>query len=164
MWHRPNEGLGMWVEVGDPAPDFSLPDQIGDLWTLSAHRGAPVVVYFCPGTTQECVTQACVVRDAWLEFLSRGASVVGISPRDAETLAALPREHELPHRLLADPDGGVIRAYGAWEPTQSGGDVVTDVARSSVVIDPEGIVAEVFPTIEPHEQAAVTLEVISETM
>lgn len=151
----------MDVDVEDPAPDFSLLDQNGDPWTLSNHWGSPVVIYFYPAAnTPDCTTQACQVRDSWIEFLSLGAAVVGISPDDVDTIARFVSEHDLPHRLLSDPDASVIKSYGAWgEKEEADGSVVEGVIRSSVIINRDGEIAEVFPTIDPEEQASKVLAI-----
>lgn len=153
----------MQLEIGDEAPDFSLRDQKGDPWTLSAHWGTPVVIYFYPGAgTDRCTTQACKVRDAWVQFLSMGTPVVGISPDDVDTIAGFVEANDLPHRLLADPDLDAITAYGAWGEKERDGQIVEGVIRSSVIIDRDGLIAEVFPSIEPEEQADAVLDVLRE--
>lgn len=153
----------MQVEIGDEAPDFRLLDQKGDPWTLSAHWGTPVVIYFYPGAgTPDCTTQACQVRDAWVQFLSMGTPVVGISPDDVDTIAAFVAEHDLPHRLLADPELQAITAYGAWGEKERDGQTVEGVIRSSVIIDRDGLIAEAFPGIHPEEQADAVLDVLRE--
>ncbi|MEX2503949.1 MAG: peroxiredoxin, partial [Egicoccus sp.] len=73
------------LEPGQPAPEFTLPDQDGNPVSLSDHRGRPVVVYFYPkDDTPGCTTQACDIRDQWVEFEAAGAAVVGISPDSVE--------------------------------------------------------------------------------
>lgn len=153
----------MLIEEDDEAPDFRLLDQNGDPWTLSAHRGTPVVIYFYPAAeTTGCTLQACTVRDAWMDFMQLGTPVVGISPDEVDTLSAFVRNHELTHRLLSDPDHTTIEAYGAWGAKERDGEVVEGVRRSSVIVDAEGIVAAVYPDIDPAEQAAWGLEVVRE--
>ncbi len=67
------------LQVGDAAPDFTLPDGNGDRWSLSAHRGKVVVLLFYPGDeTPACIRQMCSVRDRWEDYSSTGAEVVGI--------------------------------------------------------------------------------------
>src|SRR5436190_18701392 len=76
---------GTMVEVGTPAPSFSLASDSGDTVTLESLRGKPVVLYFYPkDDTPGCTTQACGIRDSWDEFENRGAVVLGVSP-DSES-------------------------------------------------------------------------------
>src|SRR5688500_5072439 len=102
------------MKVGDIAPDFTLLDQDGSEWTLSADRGRPVVLYFYPkDDTPGCTTQGCVIRDSWEQFAERGAVVAGISPDSAASHAKFAGKHGFPHTLLADPEREVIQTYGA---------------------------------------------------
>jgi len=151
----------MHVTVGDPAPEIALPDQDGNQWRLSDHRGSPVVVYFYPkADTPGCTSQACDVRDHWADLTAHGAAVAGISPDPVERLARFASKHGLPHRLLADPERTVIEAYGAWGEKRRGGEVRLGVIRSSVVIDAEGRVAAALPGISPAEQSSAALAVL----
>ncbi|HUH06895.1 MAG TPA: thioredoxin-dependent thiol peroxidase [Egibacteraceae bacterium] len=151
----------MKVSVGEPAPEFTLPDQHGVEWSLQAQRGRPVVLYFYPkDETSGCTAQACDVRDNWAGFTELGAAVVGISPDDHVSHAAFAGRHDLPHTLLADPARQVIEAYGAWGAKSMYGKQYEGVIRSSVVIDAGGALAAVFDKIQPAEQSEKTLEVL----
>ena len=151
----------MKVKVGDPAPDIALPDQHGSTWSLQAHRGTPVVVYFYPkDDTSGCTNQACDVRDHWAEFRDLGVPVVGISPDDVDSHATFAGKHELPHTLLADVHREVIQAYGAWGEKSMYGRTYEGVIRSSVVVDADGTVAAVFDKIQPKQQSAKALTAV----
>lgn len=152
----------MNVTVGAPAPTFTLLDQNGEKWSLEDHRGSPVVLYFYPkDATTGCTNQACNVRDHWADFADAGAVVAGISPDSVASHERFAEQNHLPHTLLADPERTVIEAYGAWGEKQRAGKTTMGVIRSSVVIGPDGTVAEVFSTIKPEEQAEKALAVIS---
>ena len=149
------------LEVGTDAPDFTLPDQDGTEVQLSALRGQPVLVYFYPrDDTSGCTTQACGIRDQWSEFEAAGAAVLGISPDPVDSHARFATKHELPHRLLADPDTEVIRSYGAWGTKSMYGKEYQGVIRSSVLVDAEGRVAAVWPKIQPKKHADAVLTAI----
>lgn len=151
----------MKVAVGDPAPDFTLQDQNGQPWSLSDHRGAPVILYFYPkDDTPGCTNQACDVRDHWAEFQGLGVAVVGISPDDVESHQRFAGKYDLPHTLLSDPDTAVIKAYGAWGTKTLYGRSFEGVLRSSVVIDADGNVAAVFDKIQPKQQSEKSLEAV----
>lgn len=148
----------MNLSPGDVAPDFTLPDQDRNDWTLSDHRGRPVVLYFYPKDgTPGCTNQACDVRDHWADFAGRNIAVAGISPDPVETHASFAAELSLPHTLLADPERKVIDAYGAWGERTLSGRRFMGVIRSSVVVDPEGRVRAVFETIQPNQQSEKAL-------
>lgn len=151
----------MNVETGMKAPTFTLKDQDGQEWSLEDHAGRPVVLYFYPkDDTPGCTNQACDIRAHWDEFERVRAVVAGISPDDVDSHARFADKHDLPHTLLADPDREVIDAYGAWGEKKLYGKTYEGVVRSSVVIAPDGTVAEVFDKIKPKEQAEKSLAAV----
>lgn len=121
------------MNIGETAPDFTLKDGDGNDWTLSEQRGRTVVLLFYPGdNTPVCTRQLCSVRDHWGEYQLTGAEVVGISTDSVASHKNFAAEHDLPLRLLSDPDRKVSEIYGmrSWLPGRS--------ARGVVVIDKEG--------------------------
>jgi thioredoxin-dependent peroxiredoxin len=140
------------VTTGEPAPDFTLPDATGTPVTLSDLRGGWVVVYFYPkASTPGCTTQACSIRDNRAEYERRGARVLGISPDPVAKVATFVEKQELDFTLLADEDHAVCDAYGTWIEKSMYGKTYWGSSRSTVIVDPEGVVAEVFPKISPKD-------------
>lgn len=151
------------LEPGAPAPDFTLPDQDGTEVSLTDLRGAPTVIYFYPkDDTPGCTTQACAIRDQWAEFEAAGAHVVGVSPDDVASHQRFAAKHDLPHRLLADPDRVAIEAYGAWGIKKMYGKEYEGVIRSTVLVDADGNVAAVWPKVQPKKHADQVLAAIAE--
>jgi thioredoxin-dependent peroxiredoxin len=149
------------IEVGTLAPLFTLQDQDGETVALADLQGAPVVLYFYPkDDTPGCTTQACGIRDQWAEFEEAGAVVLGVSPDDVDSHARFAAKHDLPHRLLADPERTVIHTYGAWGKKSMYGKEYEGVIRSTVLIDPAGEVAAVWPKIQPKQHADKVLAAI----
>jgi peroxiredoxin Q/BCP len=123
------------IHVDQQAPDFTLKDERGLDWRLSAHRGQVVVMLFYPGDeTPICTKQMCSVRDRWTDYAQTGAEVVGISMDTVESHQKFAEHYQLPLHLLSDPDGKVTRLYGvrSWLPGRS--------ARAIIVIDAHGII------------------------
>ncbi|MDT4953425.1 MAG: thioredoxin-dependent peroxiredoxin [Acidobacteriota bacterium] len=123
------------THVDEQAPDFTLKDERGADWRLSDKRGQVVVMLFYPGDeTPVCTKQMCSVRDHWADYHATGAEIVGISTDTVESHLKFSENHELPLRLLADPDGKVTSLYGvrSWIPGRS--------ARAVIVIDAHGVV------------------------
>ncbi|SDQ07348.1 peroxiredoxin [Quadrisphaera sp. DSM 44207] len=130
------------LEVGDPAPDFTLPAVPGGTFSLSGHRGRSVVVYFYPAaSTPGCTTQACDFRDSLASLQGAGYDVVGVSPDDLDALQRFAADEHLTYPLASDPDHAVLQAWGAWGEKTAYGRASTGVIRSTVVVDPEGRVA-----------------------
>ncbi len=130
------------LSVGDPAPDFRLPDSAGNEMSLSDFRGRHVVVYFYPAAgTPGCTKQACDFRDNLGELNDAGFTVLGISPDKPAKLATFVDEEKLTFPLLSDESREVLTAWGAYGEKQSYGRTITGVIRSTFVVDPEGRIA-----------------------
>jgi peroxiredoxin Q/BCP len=129
------------LQAGDPAPDFTLPDQHGRVRSLADYRGRWLVLYFYPrDNTPGCTAEACGFRDRKDELHTLGAEVVGVSTDDAGRHSRFAHRHDLGFTLLADTDGAVARRYGAlWRlgPLRL-------ARRHSFLIDPNGRIARVY--------------------
>ncbi|HEY6310229.1 MAG TPA: peroxiredoxin [Streptosporangiaceae bacterium] len=128
------------VQVGDKAPDFTLPSQSGEQVRLYDRLGERVVVlYFYPkDDTRGCTAEACAFRDSHEVFTDAGAEVIGVSSDSSDRHAAFAGRHNLPFTLLSDRGGRVRKNYGV--PAVLG--VVP--GRVTYVIDREGTVRHVF--------------------
>ena len=139
---------------GSPAPDFTLTSDSGEPVTLSSLRGAPVVLYFYPkDDTPGCTAQACGIRDAWGEFESRGAVVLGVSPDNEGSHVKFKEKYGLPFTLLADTDHKTAEEYGVWVEKNYGGKTYMGVERSTFVIDADGNVAKELRRVKPDTHA-----------
>lgn len=148
-------------EIGQPAPDFTLPAADGSSVTLSALKGEWVVVYFYPkASTPGCTTQACSIRDNKDEYGARGARVLGISPDPVDKVAKFVAKQELNFTLLADEDHAVCDLYGTWVEKSMYGRKYWGASRTTVVVAPDGTVAEVFPKITPKEHDTKVLKAL----
>jgi thioredoxin-dependent peroxiredoxin len=142
------------VEEGADAPDFTLDSDAGEQVTLSQFRGRPVVLYFYPrDDTPGCTAQACAIRDAWGEFQSRGAIVLGVSPDDERAHVRFKEKYELPFTLLADTDHKTAEEYGVWVEKKFAGKTYMGVERSTFVIDADGNVARELRRVKPATHA-----------
>jgi peroxiredoxin Q/BCP len=140
------------LETGLTAPDFSLPSADGEVVTLSDLRGTWVVLYFYPkASTPGCTTQACSVRDHRADYAARGARVLGVSPDPLAKVQRFAEKEALDFTLLADEDHAVCEAYGTWVEKSMYGKTYWGASRSTLIIDPEGVVREVFPKVKPAE-------------
>jgi len=149
--------------VGEPAPDFSLPDQHGETVSLADLRGETVVLYFYPrADTPGCTTQACGVRDRSSEYRSAGARVVGVSPDEVPAVERFAGKHSLDFTLLADADHAVADAYGTWVLKAMYGKRYWGVQRATFVISPEGRIAKVFEKVSPKTHDEVVLGALGE--
>jgi peroxiredoxin Q/BCP len=130
----------MGIQVGDKAPDFTLPSQSSEPVRLSDRLGERVVVlYFYPkDETRGCTAEACAFRDSHEVFTDAGAEVIGVSSDSVERHAAFAARHGLPFTLLSDRGGRVRKSYGV--PATLG----VLPGRVTYVIDRAGTVRHVF--------------------
>lgn len=137
------------IEAGQPAPDFTLPDQDGNLVTLSALKGSPVVLYFYPkDDTPGCTTEACDFRDARPTYEALGAKVLGVSSDDVKSHGKFAAKLGLNFPLLADVGAVVCQAYGVWKEKSMYGKTSMGVERTTLVIDAEGVVTKVYGKVK----------------
>jgi peroxiredoxin Q/BCP len=131
------------IEVGTAAPDFSLPDQNGEMHTLSAYRGKKVVLYFYPkDNTAGCTKQACGFADRYPQIQEKGAVVLGVSKDSVASHKKFEEKYSLPFTLLSDPEHKVLELYGAWGEKKNYGKVSMGTIRTTYLIDEEGIVRQ----------------------
>jgi peroxiredoxin Q/BCP len=149
------------IEPGQPAPDFTLPDQDGKRVTLSKLKGSPVILYFYPkDDTPGCTREACAFRDATDAYARAGATVLGVSPDSPESHAKFVRKYSLPFPLLADTEKRVCALYGVWKEKNLYGRKSMGVERTTFVIDGKGIVRRVFPRVKVDGHSAAVLEAV----
>ncbi len=131
-------------QIGQPAPDFTLPDEHGQPVKLSSFQGKKVILYFYPkDDTPGCTAQACGFRDHFVDIQEKNGVVIGISPDDAKSHIRFRTKYNLPFILLSDPDHAVAEKYGAWGEKMSGGKKTIGIIRSHFVIDEQGKLADV---------------------
>ena len=154
--------MAAMLEVGDTAPDFTLPDQHGEPVTLSELRGQNVVLYFYPkADTPGCTTQACGVRDHQADYQGADAVVLGVSPDPVRRVAKFDDKYGLGFPLLADEDHAVAEKYGVWIEKSMYGRRYMGNERTTFVIDPEGTISEVLRKVKPGEHDDLVLEALS---
>src|ERR1700761_5644829 len=106
----------MSLEIGDKAPDFTLPTDGDGKIKLSDLKGQKVVLYFYPkDDTPGCTTEACNFRDSFADFKKAGAVILGISPDPIKSHDKFKKKFDLPFPLLADPDHAVAEQYDVWK-------------------------------------------------
>ena len=127
--------------VGKKAPAFSLVNERGDTVTLDNYRGKYVVLYFYPkDMTPGCTTEACDFRDAYEDFSTLNAVILGVSMDDANRHTKFIEKHGLPFSLLVDADHTVAESYNVWVLKKMYGKEYMGIERSTFLIAPEGIV------------------------
>lgn len=146
------------LEIGTKAPEFSLPDQNGQMHTLSSSRGHKVILYFYPkDMTSGCTAQACGFRDLYPQFQEKGAVVLGVSKDSVDSHKRFEETHGLPFPLLSDPELQVITAYDVLKPPKND-KPSKSVSRSTYLIDENGIIVKALGAVKAKENPVQMLE------
>ncbi len=147
------------LEIGTKAPEFTLPDQNGDMKSLSDYRGKKVVLYFYPkDMTAGCTKQACAFGELYPQFMEKGAVVLGVSKDSVASHKKFEEKYGLPFTLLSDVEKEVIQAYDVWKEKKNYGKVTMGVVRSTYLIDEEGMIAKAFGNVKAAENPGKMLE------
>jgi peroxiredoxin Q/BCP len=145
------------LEIGTTAPEFTLPDQNGQMHSLSDYRGQKVILYFYPkDMTSGCTSQACNFRDLYPQFMEKGAVVLGVSKDSIASHKKFEESHGLPFPLLSDADLSVIRAYDVLKPGKDG-KPSKSLVRTTYLIDENGVIEKAFGGVKPKDNAAQML-------
>ncbi len=137
------------LEVGTKAPDFTLPDQNGNMHSLSDYRGKKVILYFYPkDNTPGCTKQACGFAERYPQFIEKGAVVLGISKDSVASHKKFEEKYGLPFTILSDPELVAIQAYDVWQEKKNYGKTYMGVVRTTYLIDEEGKIAKAFDKVK----------------
>jgi len=149
---RAAEGL----KVGDKAPGFTLQDQSGKVARLSDFKGKEfVILYFYPkDETPGCTKEACTFRDDLSWYKQHGVEVLGVSVDDQASHHEFASRYSLNFRILSDADKKVTQRYGVLGPFGVAN-------RTTFVIDREGIIRAVFPSVKVDGHSAELQKALS---
>ncbi len=148
----------MTLSVGDAAPDFSLPDAEGKLYSLADLKGQRVVLYFYPrDNTPGCTKEACGFRDSYETYQSQDILVLGVSTDDAKSHSKFTTKYNLPFPLLIDEGGAVASQFGVYGLKKMMGKEYMGVTRSTFVIGPDGTLEKIYLKVKPETHAETVL-------
>ena len=149
------------LETGTKAPDFTLPDQDGNLHTLSEYRGRKVILYFYPkDNTAGCTAQACGFAERYPQIQEKGAVVLGISKDSVKSHKGFAEKNHLPFTVLSDPEKEVIQLYDVWKAKKMYGKDVMGVVRTTYLIDENGIIVQALDKVKGKDNPAQMLELL----
>ncbi|MEZ4340142.1 MAG: thioredoxin-dependent thiol peroxidase [Sandaracinaceae bacterium] len=151
------------LQEGKKAPAFQLPSSSGEKVRLKDLAGKWVVLYFYPkDMTPGCTTEARDFRDASEALAARDAVVFGISKDSVERHCKFIEKESLDFQLLSDEPGAMIEKYGAWGEKNLYGKKSMGIVRTTVIVDPSGNVAKVFPKVRVKDHVAKVLEALDQ--
>ena len=137
------------LEVGIKAPDFTLPDQNGNMHSLSEYRGKKVILYFYPkDNTAGCTKQACGFAERYPQFTEKGAVVLGVSKDSVASHKKFEEKYGLPFTILSDPELVAIQAYDVWQEKKNYDKTYMGVVRTTYLIDENGKIVKAFDKVK----------------
>lgn len=140
------------LKVGNKAPNFSAPDQNGELHSLEDYQGKWLLLYFYPrDNTPGCTKEACALRDNYPQFASDKVAVIGVSTNSVASHEKFATKFNLPFTLLADTDKKIIHDYEANGLLR----------RISYIINPQGIIAKTYDKVKVESHASEVLNDLS---
>jgi peroxiredoxin Q/BCP len=147
------------LETGTKAPDFTLPDQNGDMHSLSEYRGKKVILYFYPkDNTSGCTKQACGFAERYPQIREKGAVVLGVSKDSVASHKRFEENYGLPFTLLSDTELTVIKAYDVWKEKKNYGKVTMGVVRTTYLIDEKGVIIKAMDKVKAADNPQEMLE------
>jgi thioredoxin-dependent peroxiredoxin len=148
----------MPLSANTPAPDFTLMDESGKTRKLSEYSNQWVLLYFYPkDDTPGCTTEACSFRDDYSAYQKAGITILGVSPDSPKSHAKFKEKYALPFTLLADEEHKVCELYQVWGIKKMMGREYYGVYRTTFLINPKGIITQVFEGVKPAEHSAEVL-------
>ncbi len=151
----------MNLEVGDKAPNFTLPTDGGGEISLKNLKGKPVVLYFYPkDDTSGCTAEACAFRDAMPDFSKTKAQIVGISRDSVASHDKFKKKYQLSFPLASDEDGKVCEAYGTWVEKSMYGRKYMGIDRSTFLIDGKGVIRGIWRKVKVPGHADEVLQAV----
>ena len=136
-------------EIGENAPDFTLPSTSGEDVTLSSLKPKAVVLFFYPrDNTSGCTKEAIGFSELKEAFAAENVEVFGLSKDDMKNHHKFVEKQELTVELLTDADSDVCEAYDVWKEKKMYGKTYMGIERSTFLIDGAGKIAQVWRKVK----------------
>ena len=146
-------------QIGDKAPAFSGVNQKGEKISLHGFAGKKLVLYFYPkDDTPGCTAQACNLSENYKALQAQGYQVLGVSPDNEKKHQKFIDKYNLTFDLLADTEKETIQAYGVWVEKSMYGRQYMGVARTTFIIDENGVIEDVIEKVKTKEHTAQILK------
>jgi peroxiredoxin Q/BCP len=146
------------LNVGDKAPDFSLPSHTGEQIGLKSYQGKTLILYFFPrADTPGCTCEANEFRDLKKELDQLGATVLGVSGDPVDDLKKFYDKYSLNFPLAGDTSHTMLEAYGVWQEKTTYGMKKMGIVRTTYVIGPDAKILSVYPKVKAEGHAAEVL-------
>lgn len=147
------------IAAGDTLPDATLTNAAGEAVALASYRGQPMVLYFYPkASTPGCTTEAVEFSAALPDFAALGVAVVGASADAPKKQANFIAKQGLTTDILSDESTDFLTAIGVWAEKKNYGKTYMGIIRTTVLVDADGVVAQVWSPVKVKDHVADVLE------
>ncbi|QOP40535.1 thioredoxin-dependent thiol peroxidase [Sulfurimonas marina] len=151
------------IEVGAAAPEFCLPNQDDVEICLRDLKGKWIVLYFYPkDSTPGCTTEACEFTEAMPEFGNMDAIILGVSADSTKRHRNFIEKQNLSITLLSDESTDMMQEYGVWQLKKNYGREYMGIVRSTLIIDPQGVVQAVWEKVRVKGHVEAVKEKLAE--
>lgn len=149
----------MLLQVGDKAPNFELPNQDEKILKLSDYLGKKLVIYFYPkDDTPGCTAQACNLRDNHQALQAQGYQILGVSIDSPKSHKKFINKYELNFDLISDEEKKMVEDYGVWVEKSMYGKTYMGTARTTFIINEEGIITEIISKVDTKTHTSQILK------
>ena len=140
------------LEKGTKAPEFSLPDENGEIRNLSDYKGKKLILYFYPrDNTPGCTKQACGFADLYPQFSEKGVEIIGISKDSVASHKKFKEKYSLPFTILSDTELQTIQAYDVWKEKKLYGKTSMGIVRTTYLLDENGVIIKAMDKVKASE-------------
>jgi len=143
------------IKIDEKAPEFCLPNQDDIEICLRDLKGKWIVLYFYPkDNTPGCTTEACEFTEAAPDFSDLDAIILGVSADSTKKHRSFIEKKELGITLLSDEETSMMQEYGVWQLKKNYGKEYMGIVRTTLIINPDGIVKALFENVRVKEHVA----------
>ncbi len=147
------------LQIGDDAPNFSLPTGDGTLASIAEFRGKNLVIFFYPkDDTPGCTKESIAFSQARGDFQACNTEIVGISIDSPKSHAKFAAKHELAVTLVSDEEKSAVEAFGVWVEKNMYGRKYMGTERATFLIDSEGKIAQIWRKVKVPGHVEAVLE------
>ena len=149
----------MLLNIGDKAPNFSLPDSNGELVSLSDYKNKGIVIWFFPkASTPGWTNEGIGFRDELKKFNELDIAILGVSADSPKKQKKFVDKYQFNYPLLCDESHEMLEKYGVWGLKKFMGREYMGINRITYILDSNHIVKEVIEKVNTKSHACDILE------
>ena len=149
----------MLLNIGDKAPNFSLPDSNGKLVSLSDYKNQSIIIWFFPkASTPGWINEGIGFRDELKKFNKLNIAILGVSADPPKKQNKFVDKYKFNYPLLCDESHRMLEKYGVWGLKKFMGREYMGINRVTYILDSDHIIQEVIEKVKTKSHACDILE------